>query len=70
MMTLIKALIKSLMGAPLVITSTTNCLVNLAQAGEELSLCAKDAAENFRASLIREAAEEAAKATASSTTQP
>ena len=63
MMTLIKALIKSLMGAPLVITSTTNCLVNLARAGEELSLCAKDAAENFRASLIREAAEEAAKAT-------
>ena len=70
MMTLIKALIKSLMGAPLVITSTTNCLVNLAEAGEELSLCAKDAAENFRASLIREAAEEAAKVTASSTTQP
>lgn len=54
------------MGAPLVITSTTNCLVNLAKAGEELSLCAKDAAENFRASLIREAAEEAAKVTANS----
>ena len=56
MITLIKALIASMLGLPTIVDNTV-------QIGVVLSRCGRQAAENFEASLIREAQEEAAKAT-------